>query len=228
MTIFSSMKKVFISTFTLLLFECVAFSQSVDDSLIKILVVPLKKENITIRGEAVDMLKYNNISKDSAKRVICRIIDKTFYSVFKGYNIQRLAGNNKYGLFYDSLEYLKEFTSMQLEKMERSKGFKQTILFNLNNAESGYYGSLLDSVSYKNLSLMQQEFKFNYLVNITKFEMTGFGSYILHCEVFDKSLTRIYGGRKDLERSMSKKMFFDAAKHFTQLVAEQTFSSLIK
>ena len=221
------MTKFFIPIIILLLFENYIFPQNSGEAT-TILVVPLKKENIRIKGIGLKMLSYNNISIDSANNILSAVIDKAFNSTFKEFNVQYLNKNIKYKSLNDSLKYGKLFTSQQLQKINESKGLEKVINYNENSEAVLYYGSIINSETLKKLKLVQQEINFKYIVMITEYEITSGGLYILHCELYDENVNRIYGGKTEIKFEMSKKMFFDAAKYFTGQVGEKAFLKLIK
>jgi hypothetical protein len=196
------LERTVIIFFLFLSFYC--FSQKKDS----ILFFPLRLNNIEMHGQVLNILKKDHISEDSLKVYILNSATNKLKENF--WNCISPESNPRYKTLQDTVELLSQWNSIQMKRIEESKGFEKTISINNDNDQNKYCGRVMNKSFRDNLTLLMKENNAKFTICLNKFEIknrsmfSNQASFILHLELYDENATKVFGDKFIWKQPLSK------------------------
>ena len=209
------MKKLFLILFLVSIINVIPAQNNLLSK--SVLFIPINSDMCIIGKQAKDILQYNDIKPKEVIKDFKSIIKKQIQSEFKFYTIDNLCVN--YSSVCDSLHKYKLYNNFNMTDTSSKKPkFK-----NYNSYTNQYYSRTIDAYNEAIIKAIVEKSKIDYIIMINCFEISKRNIWSnktyfeLHCEIFNKELNRIYGGKNSYSRVISKNMYVDVLKHYSQM-----------
>ncbi len=193
-----------------------------------LLIVPISVNNIKFSPLVERNLKYNHVHPDSIKEYVVNIIDKTLTGLFKNYSIYYLKEFNNSAVLTDSIYKIKKWNCFYFNFKDSSvKNIQNVRGTSINSYHNNYYGCDLTTNGYKILKEAVNVSKCDYILFINRFEIINPNSiFSLHMEVMDKELKKIYGNKNEINRAISKSMYYEVLKYYIKLSTDDMLGKM--
>ncbi len=195
---------------------------------LKIGVVPVSIENISLNARINHVLENNGVDKDSLKKSINASLVADIKKKLPGDSITSL---NLDWRFVDTLRYTR--TTVSQRKIDTSDWWPATVEINRESKVYKYRGIRFNDHSKHLLKRWFKESGNDYIVFINRFEaqkkalFSPYTRFTLHFEVYDRNVNKVYGGKSELSKRIKKSVYLKVLQYFLERMYDQ-FSDRIR
>ena len=199
----------------------------------KMLLLPLQEKMILLDKGTETMISYNRMNLDSVKSAISSLAVARFQMYFNDYKIYNVLSNKEYNYLNDSLIYFQKWNSLKVENFENSNYVGKVIIKSDVNPYNDYTGRYIADKFKDSIRSINLKNNYSYFALINKLEIkkklfNPKKKIVLHFELYDKNVKRIYGRQFSFEIAISKRTYGDVFFYFLRNSFDEYFHVLKK
>jgi len=192
----------------------------------EVFVVRPTPDDFRIHGMANGCLKFNGLTTDSLIRHVWDILDERLAIAFDTVRVARWTDLS--GLPADSLYESKDWNCFYYDDSSRAyQPLKSRASANSYSYHNIFIGKKLAPEGMKVLNQAFSGGSADFLLVVTRFEIIGPNSiFSMHCELYDRSMRLLFGGKNELRRSVSRHMLAGVMDYYCRLAIDDMLSRL--